>query len=309
VISRLLAAVLLAVQPPPDAGVTLRWDGPGRSAVIEAEAAGANLFFEVKVRGHEKPLWFTIDTGSSYTFLDARAAAELKLETAGSSTVHGAGGGAVPVVLARGVAFVIPGLETSGHEVRITDLSGLEGQFGHRVDGFFGYDFLRALTVTIDPDRARVTVADPAVFRHAGAGEVLPLRFGGRTGRWIYVPGTIKVPGHPPERSDFFVDSGSGDAVNHPLIRKSTGPLRETRTGVGLGDAGSGVIGRIEWFRLGRFRLEGAPSVCCGAPGTEAQIGSAVLSRFVVTYDYVRKRLIVRPGRRLNDPFEAQAGV
>jgi hypothetical protein len=303
VISRLLPAVLLAVQPPPDAGVTLRWDGPSRSAVVEAEAAGANLFFEVEVRGHEKPLWFTIDTGSSYTFLDARAAAELGLKTEAATAVHGAGGGEVPVVLARGVSFVLPGLETSGHEVRITDLSGLEGLFGHRVDGFFGYDFLRALTVTIDPDQARVTLTDPAVFRHAGDGEVLPLRFAGRTGRWIYVPGRIKVPGHPPEQSDFFVDSGSGDAVNHPLIRKSTGPLRQTRTGVGLGSAGSGVIGRIEWFRLGRFRIEGAPSVCCGAPGTEAQIGSAVLSRFVVTYDYTRSRMIVSPGRRLHDPF------
>jgi predicted aspartyl protease len=260
--------------------------------VLEVTMAGNLPLIEVRVG--DRPLWFLIDTGSPYTFLDSKAARTLGLKPSETATVRGAGGGEVKVDVVKGVTFRV-GNGTFSDEVRLTDLSGIGAMIGHELDGFFGYEFLSRFVTTIDPRSRRIVLDDPKTYCYSGSGVVLPIRFGGRTNRWIYVPGTIKVPGLRAETGEFFVDSGSGDDVNHPLIRKSTGPLREVRGGRGLGAAGTAAVtGRIEWFRLGRFEVRDAQSTCCGGlEGTERQIGSGVLSRFRVTYDYARKRMII----------------
>ncbi len=257
-------------------------------------AAEVMPIFEVRIGGGS--YWFLIDTGSSYNFLDERIARKLGFTPRDAGTVRGAGGASVKVQAIDGVAFTLGETKTTFDDVRLTDLSGLESLFGHRIDGFFGYPLLERFVVTIDPKKQRIVLTEPAKFRHDGKGVVLPLRFGGRTNRWIYAPATVKYRGIAPVESQFFIDSGSLDAVNHPAIRRSKGPLRQTRTGTGLGStgAGSGVIGRAEWVRLGPFEVKNVESLCCGPlEGTEAMIGQQVLAHFVVTYDYSCKRMIV----------------
>jgi hypothetical protein len=111
------------------------------------------------------------------------------------------------------------------------------------------------------------------------------------------------VPGAQPETLQFFVDTGSSDAVDTILLKKSKGHLRKTQTGQGLGQPSSGVFGRVEWFRLGDFTMNDAPSACCGNPGNENMIGGAVLRRFVVTFDYSHKQMILEKGKHFDDRF------
>ncbi|HEX8171128.1 MAG TPA: retropepsin-like aspartic protease [Thermoanaerobaculia bacterium] len=242
--------------------------------------------FEVRVQG--QPLWFLLDTGSPYTFLDPQAAARLGLRSDGHATVHGAGGGAVEVETIKEVAMQIGDVDFRAHDVRTTDLRGIAEMIGHPLDGFLGYEFLSAHVVTVAHDRMSIDAEVPK-------GVTLPIRFGGKTQKWIYIPGTIKVPGNDPVTSDFFVDSGSSDGANHPIIRRSTGPLHTIRGGNGLGAAGSeAMAGRAEWLRLGTLEVKDVSSQCCGGmAGTEAAIGQGVLSQFVVTYDYARSRVIL----------------
>lgn len=95
----------------------------------------------------------------------------------------------------------------------LTDLTGLAAR-GRPIDGVFGYDFFSRLIVTIDEDNQRLILTDPATFEYRGTGEVLPLTFGGGRGKWIYIPGTIKVTGVPAEALPIFADTGSSDAVD-----------------------------------------------------------------------------------------------
>jgi hypothetical protein len=268
----------------------------GHETAVATTMAKEMPLFEVTIPGQKESLWFLIDTGSAWTLLDTGVAARLGIRAQRQSSVTGAGGGVVNVSIVDDVTFRIGGLTSSHHEVRLTDLSGLEPLFGHRIDGFFGYDLLARVVTTIDPAAGRIVFTDPAHFRRSGKGATLPITFGGKHGRWIYVPGTIKVPGQPARTDSFFVDSGSSDGANHPLIRKSTAPLRTINTGVGLGAAGgSGVLGRAEWFRLGPYAVKDVSSSCCPPlAGTDAQIGQSVLQHFKVTYDYSRKRMIVQ---------------
>jgi len=137
----------------------------------------------------------------------------------------------------------------------------------------------------------------PGRFRAPSSAEVLPIKI---RGGWIFVVGTIKVPGNPPVTDDFLVDTGSLDAVNHPIIRKSTGALRSTRTGAGgFGQSQAGVIGHNEWFQIGRTRIPNTVSACCAASEeVSRQIGQGILSHFRITFDYPASRMILQEQRQ-----------
>jgi hypothetical protein len=269
------------------------------AVVVPTIAAGEDRnmpLVAVQINGSTDAYWFLVDTGSSYTFIDANVAARLQLHSRAAAAVHGAGANAVETRAADGVTFGIGSARVTLDDVRLTDLSGLEPLFHHRIDGFFGYPLLERFVVTIDPGKQRIVLTDPAHFRADEKGAVLPVRFGGRTNRWIYVRAEIKYPGIPPEASEFLVDSGSQDGADHPSIRKAKAPLNAIQPGSGLGSsgAGSGVAGRAEWIRLGPQILSDVASSCCGPlEGTERLIGQGVLAHFVVTYDYSRRRMII----------------
>lgn len=284
--------------------ISVHFPGGANHITIAAEFQDGAPYMEVRVDGSARSLCFTIDSGSSYTMLDKGVATELGLKPDGKGSVRGAGAGTVEVAFLKSVGFTIAGLKTGGYNVRIVDLSGVRTDRKHAIDGFFGFDFLDKLVVTLDPDKGTVTLTDPQQFQHTGQGVVLPITFFGTNHRWIYVPGTVKVEGMAPKELSFFVDSGSTDAVNTPLIKQSTEELKKTRTGVGLGSPGNGVLGRVEWFRLGPFEILNAPSVCCSTlEGTENSFGDAILSRFVATFDYSRRQLILEKGQHFGDAF------
>ena len=151
----------------------------------------------------------------------------------------------------------------------------------------------RSPVVRVDFSVPRMTIVDSHAFSPPSDAENLPITV--RDG-WMFVRGTIKVPGKPPVSDEFLLDSGSEDAVNHPIIRESKGPLQKTRTGAGgFGSSLPGVIGPNEWFELGRARIPSTVSACCtGTPEVSRQIGLGILSRFVITFDYLNSRMYVQ---------------
>ena len=166
-------------------------------------------------------------------------------------------------------------------------LFGKEGQrrIGDTTVGIIGYDLLCSTVVTIDYREPSIAVTAPSAFQYHGNGDVLPLSF---KGKWPYVPGTLKVPGVDPVSDHFLIDTGSEDAVNHPIIRQSKGQLRETSTGAGgFGRSLPGVIGSNEWFRIGSTSIPATISACCaGNDDVNRQVGGAILSRFRIIFNY-----------------------
>jgi hypothetical protein len=289
-----------ADNPVPSSSVTVSY-AAGHEEQFPFEPRDEPLF-KVKVNSNPRQLFFSIDSGSAATYLDTRTAEQLDLKPSGSGTVHGAGTGRVTVQHIDNVRFELPSVITTHPEINTIDLGGTEVG-DHKLDGFFGFDFIRQFVVTIDYDAKLITLDDPATFTYRGDGSILPVEF---RGKWPYIPGIIKVPGVPAEQTLFLVDSGSGDAVNHPLIKRSTGKLVKTRAGVGVGTSEEGVRGKIEFVRFGRLLLRDAPSVCCGGEGDlrrYGQIGNDALRRFRVILDYAHDRIILEPGKNYSKPF------
>jgi hypothetical protein len=264
-------------------------------------AGGVAVLFATRIEGVDRPLTFTLDTGSAVSYLDRQTARSLGLIETGKGTVHGSGREPVEVGKIVGVGFELPGgLISRGYTVNTLSLRGVSPD-GEALDGILGSDFIARFVVTIDYVHHVLHIAEPAGFDYRGTGVVLPVTL---RGGWPFVPGTVSVGGAA-ETSDFFVDSGSSDAVDHPAILRSTGPVRHIHLGVGVGEGtNEGVIGHADWFALGELRMVGALTACCPPNDSQRQmLGTEILRRFTVILDYTRSRMILEPNEHFMDPF------
>src|SRR6266540_3107840 len=105
---------------------------------------------------------------------------------------------------------------------------------------------------------------------------------------------SARIIGHD-EELRFVFDTGAEDAVNHPVIRQSKGPLRETNTGAGgVGQSLRGVVGPNEWSRIGSTTIPATKSACCaGNDDVNRQLGSAILSHFRIMFNYPARQIIL----------------
>lgn len=284
----------LAAPAPVPCRTEVRMAGASPSSAFDALQTPDGLVIPAQLTGRPDTLWLLFDSGAGRTVLDRDVAKRFNLHVTAKGTISGVGVGATVVDIVPNIALSLPGVRIAHVDLRLASIP-LESQPGQRhVDGIIGYDLLCRAVVTIDYERRRLTVTMPAAFQTPPRGDVLALTI--RAG-WSFVRGTIKVPGQPPVEDEFLLDTGSQDFVNHPIIRQSTGALRQTRTGAGgFGESQTGVIGENEWFRLGRTTIAHTQSACCAAtPDVSRQVGAGILEHFRVTFDYTRRRVILEP--------------
>jgi hypothetical protein len=295
-----MTAILLATTPAAAETChdpTVRFDSG--AVVLPFELSEGMVMVRARLANSSQALWMVLDTGSTKSYLDREVARRLGLRGVAGGTVRGAGRDPTKVEHVEHVAFVVPHLESSEHDI---NLVALKQSPNDRVDGIWGADFIGRFVVTIDYAGLRLTLASPCGYEYKGQGAVLPIAFNSK--RIPFIRGTISVESKR-ETSQLFVDSGSGDAVDHPLIRTSKGPLRHIQMGVGLGDGRSeAVIGHADWLELGGFSMTGALTACCGPnEDTHHLIGGGILRRFTVILDYARSRLMLEPNAHFHEPF------
>lgn len=237
-----------------------------------------------------RPLRFVLDTGSTRMLVDKKVADSLKLKIEDAASVQGAGAGRVPINLIHDVSIQIGGLKSEHYEFASIDLSGLTEAIGKPVDGILGYEFLSRFVVTVDYIRHEILIRDPK-STVTPPGVPIPIEI---AKKWPFVKAKLEVEGVEPIVDRFLIDSGSNDAVDHPAVKQSKGKVRQTTTGNGLGQPVSGYVGTADSFELGPFKLKNLSLVCCGATEeTSRLIGSDILSRFTVTYDYPHSRIFL----------------
>ena len=244
------------------------------SVSVPIERAHNGVFVQARVNAHPEPLILLVDSGSPHTVINAAIAKHLDVADVSAKSAT--------------ASIEIGGVTIDRIDLVPQNLAPLAKAWAHKVDGIIGFDLLCRADVTVDYEKAQMTLTHPATFQYNGVGDSLKLYL--RNG-YSFVEGTIKVTGRPAVIDMFLVDSGSQDAVNHPIIRDSKGPLRKVSS--------TNVLGPNEWFQLGKYTIGSTNSMCCSSEENNRQIGSVVLARFrTVTFDYPHKRLIVeRVGR------------
>ena len=256
---------------------------PKPIALVPFTQNGTLIALTVRVNASSKPLRFTLDSGASRCVLDSHTARVLGLHVHDRGRGHGAGTGTFAYALISHLMFAVGDAVFRAPDTYAIDLANTGTQ--RPEDGLIGFDFFTKYVVRIDYRKRLLTLYDPHTYHYSGSGSVLPILLRRRV-PYITVP--IKVQGRSPELRTLLVDSGSEDAVDDAIIARSTAPKRTVGAGVGLGARYSALLGPIQTVRFGRFLVKDIQGVSSGV----SIVGSAVLRRFTVIFDYAHKSMV-----------------
>ena len=256
------------------------------------------IYLRVGINGHE-PVWFVVDSGASGCVIDTAVAKKLGLETHGQKRSTGAGKGTYAVTFTDNVTYDLPGLHVTIPDSLVIDLSEQPAITGRDIAGILGYDFFARYVIAVDYDAAVMTLVNPADFSYRGTGTVIPFTLVKKT---PHIRVHVTVTDGPGVDREVLVDSGSEDAIDDDSLAGAPKRL-EIVGGVGLGREFRTTIGRARSMNIGPYVLDQP----FGATGGVPLIGTEILRRFYIIFDYARSRLIVEPNRHVHDAFSFDA--
>jgi hypothetical protein len=277
-------------------------------ARVPFELAGNHLFAPVRLNGFG-PYSFVLDTGASRSTINQKLADELKLKRWPIKAKAEALGGWAQIQCLRGVRLNIGGVAHAPGPAFSIPLP----DFGERpIDGILGGDVFRRFVVELDFSACELRLHNPRTYRPEPGDVALPLRFHHRL---PLVQARVGGAAGKASEGQFLIDSGySGWLMLSESFARSNrlfevaGPLQPERGADAVG-ALERVRGRVPAFRLGPYQLnqpiahfEKHPLL--NPDGLAGTIGTGLLRRFHVVFDYPRRRLWLRPNAEFAQPFE-----
>jgi Aspartyl protease/PDZ domain len=285
---------------------------------IPAEVTSyGGIFLRARVN-NSLPMWFVLDSGaSSPFFIDTRQAKKLELKLHGRVSREGGAGPAVyEVARSSGLTISLGGFKTEDQTADVISLDSIAAQVGRPLDGLVGVDLFLRYVVEINYVGNEVTLHDPETYTYSGAGESIPLKL--RNGHF-FVPAKVQMPGHPRLEGQFLVDTGGvmvSAVLTTPFAQSKNLPASNQKTILdrslsGLGGETRVLISRATSFTLGNRSIR-APLIyvsqdtggALASSDYEGLIGSEILRRFKVVFDYPRSRLILEPNAHYAEPVE-----
>jgi hypothetical protein len=281
----------------------------GAQTVVPFRFVNNHIYVDTKLNGRVFSL--LVDTGAANLVTPTTAKA-LGLAVAGAARVDGVGEGSADASFAR-VASVGVGDATLRDQLfTVVPLEAFADVEGVPFHGIIGYELFKRFIVRIDYEAHTITLTDPRR-------SVLDIRA-------IAVP--IVFNGSVPEADGsidgvagtFDIDTGSRVSVglNSPFVqvhalRVQFKPSVEAVTGWGLGGATHGTVARAKRLSLGPLNVDNVVidmslhkvgALAHAAPA--GNIGSGLLKRFTVTFDYGGGHIYFEPNARtaLGDAYD-----
>jgi Aspartyl protease len=309
--------------------VVARANAPAIPFELEANV----IFLKVSV-GNTRPLSFILDTGA-YSIINTAHAKSLgmKLQLVGKTNSIGAEPQDVYLVSDKvsinlsGLTFSMPRLLAIPLDKvqecidRATDYENRLRRSGSHVnttskrtlDGILGKEFFSSFVVEIDYQARVIRVFDPQSYHYAGDGETLPLEI---RPQHIFVQTKLLTSDRSPISALLLVDTGA--ATDLRLTKRFTQankllPTPDKLTSVpecGLGGYAKEEAwqGTLEGVQLGRHKVSMPVTVFSEQSIPEDYdgfLGSGVLSRFKVIFDYSHGRMILEsPVRRTGQKLD-----
>lgn len=260
-----------------------------RETTVPFELLNNHIYVKVWVNS-KGPFRFIVDTGG-HNILMPRTAKELGLQMNGQSPAQGAGqetavSGYVHVNEIKVGAAIFRDEEVFGLQFQPDAVEGLP------VDGMIGFPVFRRLVTRIDYGKKTLTLIKPAAFQPSRNAVAVKFVF------YDHVPqveGTFEeLPGK------FDIDTGSRTELNitKPFVGRYS--LREKSPkgvvavdGWGLGGPTQSYVTRASDLQLGGVAIRNVAASLAihnrgrfSDPNYAGNVGSALLKRFVVTFDY-----------------------
>jgi len=282
-------------------------EGGLKTVTLPFRLLNNHVYVEAMVNG-KGPYTFIVDTGG-HTLIAPRVAKEAGLQTLGEGSTSGAGEGKSTTGYAHYREIALGPVRLTDQPAFITDIYDRSIE-GIPVDGMVGFELFSRFAVSLDYGAKTMTVSDFAAFDPRGAGTPVPFKF------YDHLPAVRGMIDNLPARFDIDTGSRSELDITSPFVgrhqlRDRYRPGITAITGWGVGGASRSYVVRVPSIMLGTVKV---PSVVSGLstdkggsisdPSYDGNIGSGLLKRFAVTFDYQDQVMYLK----LLDPPPADAG-
>jgi hypothetical protein len=259
------------------------------------------------------PYSFLLDTGVDGWAVATSLAHRLAIAQGKAERIAGAGEARATLHELKLRRVDLAGLSFKDQPALSADFSGLDAVIGFRhFDGIAGKPVFDAYVVDLDFGRSRVRFFSPAEYSAPAGAKVIPFT--------LYENAIPVVDGEiAGVKGRFLVDLGDRSSLTlfgpfwrtHHLDRVF-GPGIVAITGYGLGGPVKGEVVRVPEFTLAGVRVRGIVARLslqkAGVFNTSAlagSIGTGILKRFNVIFDYSERRMLLRQEPSRNVPDEA----
>lgn len=253
------------------------------------------------------PFWVILDTGTPTFALTTEAARQLHLDVRDGGTVTGAGNGAAHIGAAKLKTIEFGSLTLKNVDADVIDLDQIRTKFNFpHLDGIVGYPLLERYITFVDVDAGTVTFTSSAPHLPADAKTT--------SFRGILPVVQARVDGIA---TTVLVDTGDRSSLTlfTPFAERNAfygkyPSQTNVVTGYGVGGPVYADVFTLPSLEVFRTRFHGvvtrASRLTGGAfAGNQqgASIGTGILKRFNVVYDYRHKTIATWPSKFFGEPF------
>jgi hypothetical protein len=261
-----------------------------------------------------------LDTGVSTTIItDPEMAQRMKLQYSREVQISGAGSEqSLKGFVSVGHKLSFKNLVANRQNLVVIerDVLHLSEYLGLKVHGIFGYDLFSSMVVSIDYDNRVIHVFPPEKYKYKSYyGPKYPIVVT-RTKPYTEALQLVKNDKGLPIR--LVIDTGAGHALLLNSDDKVQLPERVIRANLGRGLSGeiNGHLGRVDKVRLGEVEMK---NIIASFPDSlsfsmkfmddmntrQGSIGSEMLRRFLVTFNYNEGYIALKPNRNtMKESFE-----
>jgi hypothetical protein len=285
--------------PPPD----FAFVGGKTSSTVPFELLNNHIYVQVKLNG-KGSYRLLCDTGGA-NVVTPELAQELGLKPEGALQGRGVGEKSEDIGLVKVQTVQVGDASIANQVFAVFPMGSFASAEGVPQFGLIGYEVFKRFVVKVDYENNLLTFTAPTAFRHEGKGVAVPFQFNGHIPQ---VDGEIDgIPGK------FDLDTGSRNSLSllapfvekHGLKARYT-PKVEGVTGWGVGGAARALVTRAKVLRLGSVQVENPVTELSlqkqgsfVSPYVAGNVGTGVLKRFNITFDYGRQQVIFE--RNAND--------
>jgi hypothetical protein len=284
--------------PPPWTPSDARIANAEGRVTVPIQLLNNHIYLEAKING-KGPFLCIFDTGG-HSLLTPETAKALAVHPEGEAPGTGAGEGVVEAGFAKGVDFQIGDLSLTNQTVTVLTFASKDVE-GFDEQGMLGFELARRFVTVIDYGAKTITFIDPAKFDPKDAGTPVPFAF------YNHLPQVAGVFEGTPGRFDIDTGSRVELTLTKPFVEAHGLTAKHPKgvlavDGWGVGGPSRSYVTRGDYFSLGPVRIDGVVASfgtqgrgAFSDPNFQGNVGSGLLKRFAVTFDYGHQVMYLKP--------------
>lgn len=291
--------------------------GKKSSIVLPFESRNNLIVLKVSING-SKPYNFILDSGSRNTFLLRPDLMDsLSLQPSGQIFVMGAGlKDTVTADIIRGARLESGDLMGKFQSILVLskELPEISDMLGLEVHGILGADLFNRYAIRVNYKKRKLILMEPDVLKSQVGFTEVPVEVSNNKG---YINTLIYNEWLQPKTAKMMIDCGASLAMMFNFSEEDSNayPLFSeyipSEIGIGLAGVIPGYIGRLKNAQIAGYPMNDV--IISAVPTTRSDdyflnerdglIGSEVLSRFHIWYNFPLGKMYIKPARGFDRPF------